>query len=326
MSFTIHRILTKTLEKDAKEIKVEFFYNGPRKKVIIRLYETFFDLGWRMIGGVVEVTNGPLYWVSDRVTNGLTFRMTKNIKVEFIDSESNEIIESHICTVGNDNYILRSQRKGITNKNIWVIGDSNVWNYFSNYDYGSEDFNINGNMVVPIDIPALSINRFVNRDGVNFLNTLPLYKGDDVIFILGEIDCRVGFYRNSILKGNNIIKQISNVVDRYIDKLHLLIEEFSEVTFKVSLPNPAFRDGLIDKVDEFLSDSDENDRLYIRRYFSDYLTTKCLEHNIECLNLTDGLQDEKGFMRVELLEKNDTHNKPTDIIMQNLRKYYDTIT
>ena len=73
-----------------------------------------------------------------------------------------------------------------------------------------------------------------------------------------------------------------------------------------------------------MSKTTQYDRLYIRRFFEDYLLSECDKNGIECLNLTDGFQDEKGFMRVELLEKNDTHNKPTDIIINNLKKYYDS--
>lgn len=323
MSFIINKIIVKTLEKDTKEIKVEFFYNGPKKSVIVRLYENFFDVGYRVIGGNIDVDKGALFWVSDKVTNGLTFRMVNDIRVEFIDSNTDEIIESHIYPIGNDNYLLRSQRGTVSKKNIWVIGDSNTWNYFSKFGYGDMDFNINDKIVVPIDIPELSINRFVNRDASKFLSSLPIIDGDEIIFILGEIDCRVGFYRNANLKGRTLIEQISNVVDRYIDNIINLKEKFNNVDIKISLPNPAFRDGLIEKVNELLSTSNEYDRLYIRRYFEDYLLSKCDKNDIECLNLTDGFQDEKGFMRVELLEKNDTHNKPTDIIINNLKKYYD---
>ena len=323
MSFTIHKIQTKNLEDTTKEIRVEFFYEGYERNINVRLYETFFDLGWKMIGGTIKVNNGPLYWVSDKVTNGLSFRVVNKLKVEFIDSESNEIIESHTYPIGNDNYMLRSQGNGVTNKNTWVIGDSHVWNYFSKFKYGKKDFKIDEKVIIPIDIPSLSINRFVNRDVNNFLSSLPIIGGDEIIFILGEIDCRVGFYRNANLKGKTLIKHISDVVDRYIDNIINLKEEFNNIDIKLSLPNPAFRDGLKEKVDEMLSTSNEYDRLYIRRYFEEYLINKCQESNIECLNLTDGFQDEKGFMKVELLEKNDTHNKPTDIILNNLRKYYD---
>lgn len=323
MGFRIHKIISNTLEKDVKEIKIEFFYSGPDREILIRLSENFFDVGYRVVGSQIKVSEGLLYWASDKVTNGLTFRMVNDIRVEFIDSNTDEILESHTYPIGNDNYLLRSQGDTVSKKNIWVIGDSNIWNYFSKFGYGKVDFHISDKIVVPIDIPELSINRFVNRDAIKFLSSLPIIDGDEIIFILGEIDCRVGFYRNAGLKGKTLIEQISDVVDRYIENIIKLKEEFNNVDIKLSLPNPAFRDGLIEKVDELLSTSNEYDRLYIRRYFEDYLLSKCKINNIECLNLTEGFQDEKGFMKVELLEKNDTHNKPTDIIINNLKKYYD---
>lgn len=323
MGFIINKIIVKTLEKDTKEIKVEFFYDGPKRSVIVRLYENFFDVGYRVIGGNIEVDKGALFWVSDKVTNGLTFRMVNNIRVEFIDSDNDEIIESHVYPIGNDNYLLRSQRGMVSKKNIWVIGDSNIWNYFSKFEYGKVDFNINDKIVVPIDIPELSINRFVNRDASRFLKSLPLVNGDEIIFILGEIDCRVGFYRNAELKGRRIFEQIINVIERYVKKILDLKKEFSHVDIKISLPNPAFRDGLLIN-DELLSKTNQYDRLYIRRLFEDYLISECQKNNIECLNLTEGFEDEDGFMNVNYLVNNDTHNKPTDIIINNLKKYYGT--
>lgn len=325
MKFVVKKITVYDIEKYTKKIKVEFFYYGPKKTINVRIYETFFDLGYKGIGGDIEINNGTLYWFSDVVTDGLFSRMVNQLRIDFIDSETKELIETQKHPIGNDNYLLRSQGGIISKNNIWVIGDSNTYNYFSKFEYGKNDFEINNKVIIPIDIPELSVNRFVNRDIRKFINNLPIIDGDEIIFILGEIDCRVSFYRNAELKGISTIKNISNIVDRYVEKINLLKEEFKNIDIKISLPNPAFKEGLIDKIDEFLSKTNRYDRLYIRRYFEDYLTDKCHTNNIECLNLTDGFQDEHGFMRTEILEKNDTHNKPTDIIMNNLKKYYGTI-
>lgn len=320
--FTIEKVSTKRLHGTAKQIDIEFTYSGPPKEIIVRINEKFFDVGFRVIGGLLRVEGGIKYWISDVMSEGISYRMVDYIDINFIEKNTDNIIESHKVNIGNDNFLLRSQGGVVSRKNIWIIGDSNIYNYFNKFKYGSDEFNLEESTIVPIDIPELSINRFVNRDNIKFLNSLPIMDNDEIIFIIGEIDCRVGFYRNSIFKEKNVIDQVNNVVDRYIEDLKNIIKEFPRNEIKISLPNPTLKDGWLLNKDDLTYNSSQNDRLFIRKYFEVYLKSKTEVNNIKCLDLTDGFQDEYGFTKEEILVKNDTHNKPTDIIINNLRKHY----
>ena len=324
MKFLIKKIETKTQENLSKSIFIEFTYFGEKKTVYVKITENFFDLGWKVIGGNIELNNGINYWVSDTISFSFSFRFVNSIRLEFYDLETNDMLHSEIYPINNNNTSLRSYGKNISTKNIWVIGDSNTYNYFNKYETPSSDLKINNSLVIPIDIPELSINRFVNRDHIKFIKSLPIMDGDDIIFILGEIDCRVGFFKNSQHKKNNIIDQINNVTDRYIKSLLKIKEEFKNNNIITSLPNPALRDGWLKEkdIEGLLYNSTQKDRLFNRFYFEKYYTKEAKKNEIECLNLTHGFENNLGFTKDSILVNGDTHNKKTDIVFENIKKYY----
>lgn len=322
MKFNITKIDINTNKDLSKNLVLNFTYYGDNDKdVLVRIFETYFDVGWKVIGNKIHVTNGINYWVSDNVHNGLAYRIVNNIKIEFLDFETNEVIYSEICNIGNDNFKRRSLGGDISKKNVWIIGDSNTYNYFSMYKKDSKDMSINDYIINPIDVPELSINRFVNKDYSSFFDSLPLKSQDKIILILGEIDCRVGFYRNSEVKKNLLIDQITNVIDRYYDSIMELKSKYKDIEIVLSLPNPTLRDGWLKDRDDLTHTSTQKDRLFIRQFYEKYLQKKFTKEIIKILDLTKEFSNELGFIKDEILVFNDTHNKPTNTVFENIKKF-----
>lgn len=325
MSKIIEIINIKTnLETNTKSFRLDFRYNGDtEKKVTIKLNETFFKLGYRMIGGEIIINKGLNYWVSDFFSNGLIYRFNDKIKISFHDIENNnQSIYEEVINIGNTNLNNRSMGRDMSLKNVFFLGDSNTYHYFSNYRYNSDDFFFSDKVIIPIDVPELTVNRFINSNPQKFIDSLPLMNGDSFILNLGEIDCRVALFRNSKLKGRTLISHINNVIDRYVDVILELIENNKKIEFIICLPQPPMRDGWVVEhdIDHLLKESTERDRMFILQYFSRYLIDKVNKLNIRYIYPFKELEDKEGFMNNEYLLPFDNHTKDNEIVLNKLKK------
>jgi hypothetical protein len=307
---------------DLKNIKIDFRYNGDEPKmIVIKIYETFFNLGYRSVGGEIVVKRGMNYWVADSFSKGLFYRFNNKIKICFDDLENNNnTIYEEIINIGNTNLPNRSMGRDMSIKNVWFLGDSNVYHYFSKFEYGSDDFFFNGKVLIPIDIPELSVNRFINSEPQKFIDSLPIMKGDIFILNLGEIDCRVALYRNAKLKEKTLISHMNSVIDRYITTITDLIDNNKNIDFLICLPHPPMRDGWVEEhdINHLLKESTEKDRMFISEYFSRYLKDKLDELKIIYIYPFKGLEDKEGFINNEYLLPFDNHTKNNDIVLNEL--------
>jgi hypothetical protein len=310
-------------EPNTKHIRIDFRYNGEHpKKVVVKFYETFFKLGYRAVGGVIELSQGLNYWVSDSFGEGLVYRFNNKIKICFDDVDNdNTTIYEEIINIGNTNLQRRSMGREMSIQNVWFLSDSNGYHYFSKYRYNSDEYFFNDKVLMSIDVPELSVNRFVNSNYIDFFETLPLFKGDIIILNLGEIDCRVAFYRNAKNKNRSLIEQINNISDRYIESIKKLINHFENIEFIVCLPHPPLRDGWVKEYDNnhLLNESTEKDRMFIREYFIRYITQKLNDLNVRYLNPFVGLEDEQGFIYGEYLLPFDNHTRDNEIVLNELK-------
>lgn len=306
-----------------QSIKIHFRYNlEEEKKVSIKLFENFFGLGYRAIGGDINLKKGINYWISDTYSNGLVYRLNQDVTLFFDDiNKDNETIYKETINIGNYNLLHRSRGKNMSLKNVWFLSDSNGYHYFSKYPYNSNEYFFEDKVLINIDVPELSVNRFVNSDVQKFINTLPLFENDIIILNLGEIDCRVSLYRNSKLKGRTLISHINNVLDRYVDKINELVKSNKKIEFIICSPHPALRDGWVKEhdVSHLLNKTTEKDRLFIRDYFIRYLTDKLDEINVKHINPFVGLENSKGFIKDEFLLPFDNHTNDNDIVLNELK-------
>lgn len=304
-------------------IKIYFRYNlEEEKKVSVKLFENFFGLGYRAIGGVINLKKGINYWISDTYSNGLIYRLNHNITFLFDDIENNnETIYKETINIGNHNLLQRSRGRDMSIKNVWFISDSNSYHYFSKYPYNSDEYFFDDKSLISIDVPELSINRFINSQPQRFIDTLPLFRGDIIILNLGEIDCRVSFYRNSKLKERTLINHINNVCNRYINTIKELSENNKDIEFIVCFPHPALRDGWVKEhdINHLLNETTEKDRYFIREYFIRYMTDKLNNINIKHINPFTGLEDSEGFINNNFLLPFDNHTKDNEMVLKEIK-------
>ena len=306
-----------------KNIRIDFRYNGDiEKKVTVNIYEQFFKLGYRAIGGVITLKKGINYWISDIFTNGLVFSFNDKIKISFDDIENNdESIHEEVVNIGNTNLNHRSMSKDMSLKNIFFLGDSNVYHYFSKYQYSSDEYFFSDKVLIPIDIPELSVNRFINSNPQKFIDSLPIMSNDIIVLNLGEIDCRVSFFRNAKLKDRTLIKHINSVVDRYIDTIIELKNNNQNIEFIICLPHPPMRNGWVKEhdVNHLLNESTEKDRMFITQYFSRYLIDNLDKIGVKHIYPFKGLEDKEGFINNEYLLPFDNHTKDNETVLNELK-------
>jgi hypothetical protein len=316
--------ISTNIESNNKSIRLDFRYNGDiDKKITVKLYEQFFNLGYRAIGGEINIRKGVNYWISDNFSNGLIFRFNGKVKISFDDIENNdEIIYEEIINIGNTNLNNRSKGKDMSLKNIFFLGDSNVYHYFSKYKYDSKEYFFDEKVLVPIDVPELSVNRFINSNPQRFIDSLPIMSDDIIILNLGEIDCRVALFRNAKLKGRTLINHINDVIDRYVKTIIELINNNQNIEVVICLPHPPMSDGWVKErdVDHLLKESTEKDRMFISQYFSRYLIDKLNEIGVNYIYPFKGLEDKEGFMNNDYLLPYDNHTKDNDIVLTELKQ------
>lgn len=311
-------------EPNTKHIKLDIKYQGDgEKKVNVKLYEEFFKLGYRVIGNEITLNKGFGYWFADVFSNGLIYRFNDKIKICVDDIENNnKTICEKIINIGNSNLQRRSMERDMSIKNIFFLGDSNVYHYFSKYEYGSDNLFFNNKVLIPIDVPELTVNRFINSNPQRFIDSLPIMDDDVIILNLGEIDCRVSLFRNAKLKSRTLINHINDIIDRYVKTIIELINNNQNIKFVICLPHPPMRDGWVKEhdVDHLLKESTEKDRMFITQYFSRYLKDKLNEVDVKHIYPFKDLEDREGFINNEYLLPFDNHTKDNDIVLTELKK------
>jgi len=254
------------------------------------------------------------YWVTfNTVDIGYTTQFTMGVFVAFIDEYNNTVHSQELPFITTD--IKRRSLGNYSNSipNFWIIGDSNIGVMMKD-----KSLLINNKVINWASHLFLSINRFIKSDYKSFLKTLPIQKGDIIAFMLGEIDLRVSCGRNAGLKGISA----EHNLDRIINKYYNIIKDVKELyncEVIVMAPNPPIRDGVL-RPDSYLGIwSNESDRMMLYKRFNSFFYNESLLGNITYLNCMDLYADEEGFMKTELLGKNDSHVLSGDLFIESLR-------
>ena len=74
------------LENGNQYIRLDFRYEGDDKKIKVNIIENVFQTMNHFVGGIVEVTQGPNYFVSTTVENAFNSKFNLDIKLEFLDN------------------------------------------------------------------------------------------------------------------------------------------------------------------------------------------------------------------------------------------------
>lgn len=322
--FSITKYEYDFLEKESERLKIFFKYFGEStKKVKVRILEDSFKVRYQEIGGIINVNKNTEYWVQDIQNRPLLYH--NNVTVNFLDADTEEIIDSKFLNTSKVNINKRSFGQDFSIKNTWIIGDSHVnHNLIFEINY---DMNLyyNGNTIInPVANTGLSINRFVNSDYVGYLKNLPIFENDNICFYFGEIDTRIGIIKNSKIKGITYIEHMFNLIKRFIDSILIIKKEFPKCNFYYILPNPPIQDGWIcdDNIKLFLGESNEKNRFVVRYSFEEIIKYELDRINVEVIDLSSNYTKSNMFVDEKFLINNNHHFKYPNNFLDLLKEYF----
>jgi hypothetical protein len=322
--FSIIKYEHEFLDKESERLRIHFRYeDNIDRSVLVKIVENSFGVRHQYVGGMINVSNGKEYWVQDIQSRPLMYHY--GITVSFIDSKNRDILSTHNLQTRKVNIDKRSFGQDFSIKNTWIIGDSHVnHNFIFGLDYNVENYKTNKKIINPVAQPLLSINRFVNSDYIDYLKNIPIYDGDDICFYLGEIDTRVGIFRNSRLKGISSIDHTITLIERFVKTLDLIQKHFSKCKFYYILPNPPIQDGWIYGPNKqlFLEDSTEQERYLVRYLFEEIIMDRMNKLNVEIINFSSNYVKSNGFVDENFLIENNHHFKYPNNFLSLTKEYF----
>ena len=297
MKFHIISYDLQYLKDGQQSFRLDFKYIGEPKAVRIKLTEPIFGTSWHEIGGLMHVGQGHNFFAATTLMNPFDSKLNFDLKLEFIDDGSGEVLETFKLPTYAVDIKKRSLGKDFYRRNVWVIGDSQVTD-LTPKEYNSSLLQEPNYTINPVAHPNLSLDSFIEGDYRKFLSALPIMDGDTLLFMLGEIDCRVDFYKNSKVKNVSVESLINETLDKYVTILDDLQLAYPTCDIKISLPSPPMIDGWVTSeanLDNFLNGSKQHERYHIRRTFEFLIKEKLKDTDIQILDLTKTYEDGDGF-------------------------------
>jgi hypothetical protein len=317
--FEITKYNFNSLETGQFEIRIDFKYTGSEvKNINVKVSNRIFTDIWHLVGGDIKVIPNHHYWVATTVNKPFDVKWNMDTYIEFVDIFTKELIEEHYCP----NFFVDTKKRSLgddySKKNVWVFGDSHV-DFFFTRNIKDKIFRTPNYILNPMSHAALTVNRFTNRDYLKFLSSYPIMDGDTIIFMLGEVDCRVALKRNAQLKGISLEEHINSVIIKYKSVLHQIQSQYPKCKIKVTNSLPMVRDNWITTdTKRLLGDSNEVDRMNTKVLFDKALKIH-LENSFQIIDITHNLTDSKGYSNPKLLLEDDMHFKFTDTVINNIK-------
>jgi len=203
---------------------------------------------------------------------------------------------------------------------IYVFGDSHAWKFTEGYSIHS--------------VAALTVHGFCGEEWGNspdvweegvgdvprigreiYARMLEQVTDDDVIlFVLGEVDCRIHFFYHHMREGTSVADLINNTVRRY----GTFLEKQTHRIAVLDVP-PAIRQ---ENVYGFPYYGTREQRAYVAKEFNRILGEWCREHGVPFIEIYPYIVDEHGFLKDEYAAIDDAHLMPEvlDFIEAELKK------
>lgn len=286
------------LKKGENAVTLHFTYVGDTSRNIkVFIGDSIFDTVDVWLKMSVE-PNGT-YWASLSFSIIMGDYLNAGLKFHFLSSNDNEdeftIHEEHI------KYIITDMNKRSLNgsyskseKNFWVIGDSNTGYLFK--DINTDNSYQNGYVINHVTHLLLSLNRFLKSDYLSYMKSLPIRDNDIISFFLGEIDLRVSILRNANLKGENPKDVLDKILESYIECLYKIKEQYPNCEIIVLRTNPPIKDEVIN--DSKLIFGTEKERFYLYSHFDNFFRHQTDFKYWDCLS---DYSDELGYLKNEFL-------------------------
>ena len=321
--FEIVKYHFETTELGEQKIRIDFKYLGDNtQKIIVKVVNPILHNYWHVVGGKIEAKPNLEYWVGTTYTNPFSVKFNMDALIEFISVDTQEVLDSHYVPTFSVDYKKRSLGENYSKKNVWVVGDSHIEFCFNRY-IKDKIFHTKDYIINPIGHPNVSLNRFTKRDYIRFLSAYPIMEGDDIIFMWGEIDCRVALMRNAQLKGISLAENVETTILRYKTALENIQNKYPKCNIKVIKPLPPIPDNWVDiersrEEGSLLEGSIAYDRMKTKILFDHFLELH-LPKNIEILDINESLVDDKGYANTDLLIEGDHHYKFSNIVIDTLK-------
>jgi hypothetical protein len=196
---------------------------------------------------------------------------------------------------------------------IWVFGDSHAGKFG-----GDERFKLVG----PPAPTAYGLASEKARSESLFMLQMMLHfaeEGDLILFVLGEIDCRVHIYRQSVITGRETNHIIFDAVERYI-RVVKDVRDHNPVDVAVLDVPPAVKQPNVYMVDHY---GTRDQRAEIARRWNVVLKDYCEKNDICFVKLYPYITDERGWLKEEYSE-DEVHISSIVVpfVMDELRKCY----
>ena len=311
--------LTETDQNHFQNIRIDFKYLGNSSKSIqVKLVNPLFTDIFHNIGGTIKVTTNSSWFVTTDIGKPWDIKFNTDCEVHFIDVDTKKTLQKIFIPTFQVDYKRRSLKESFNKKNVWVFGDSHV-DYVFCYTITHPILQTDSYTLNPISNAALTVNRFTNRDYLKFFSSLPILDGDEIILMLGEIDCRVSLLRNASLKSLDIETHIFNVINKYKKSIDNIQNKYPQCKIKICYPLPMVPDNwVVTDKENLLGNWTIEDRLYTRNLFIKELKAQ-IEPVYSLIDITLGLGNKKGISNVSLLIDDDMHFKPNDIVTNNIK-------
>lgn len=306
-------------EEGYQNLRVDFKYIGDSPKTLkVKLINPIFTEMYHVIGGNINITPNVGWYVTTTIKKPFDIKFNTDCLLQFIDSTSENILQEFSIPTFSVDYKRRSLGKEFNKKNVWILGDSHI-DYFFSHRVSNPIFQTSSYTLNPISNPSLTVNRFSKRNYMKFLSSLPIIEGDEIIFMLGEVDCRIALLRNASLKSIPIESHISNVISKYKKSLDNIQNHYSRCKVKICSPLPSLPDNWIQtNKEEFIGRWSLEDRLYTRNIFVKELNSQ-LGNTYPILDITQGLTHKNNISDTTLLKEDDIHFKSNDIVINNIK-------
>jgi hypothetical protein len=306
-------------EDGNQNLRIDFKYLGDSPKTIkVKLINPIFTEIYHVIGGDINIIPNTGWFVSTTLKKPFDIKFNNDCIIQFLDSTSGNVLQEFSIPTFSVDYKRRSLGKNFNKKNIWIFGDSHVDCFFC-YGIYHPILQTHSYTINPISNAALTINRFINRDYLKFFSSLPIKNGDEIILMLGEIDCRVALLRTSYLKLIPIESHISNLISRYKISLDKIQTQYPKCKIKICNPLPPLPDNWIQTDKEnLLGKWTLKDRIHVRDLFVKELKSQ-IGDTYPILDITEGLTDKENISNITLLKEDDIHFIPNDMVINNIK-------
>lgn len=305
------------IDREDKIVKLYFTYTGDTERYIkVFIIDSIFETVSVWLG--MHVHPYVNYWASIDFKTHLGNYLDAGLKVQILNANEGEeeyvIHSEHIQFINTD--MNRRSLNGLyskSEKNFWIVGDSNTENFFKCIE---NDILYHNNYVINHDSHlSLSLNRFLKSDFPSYMKSLPIRDNDVISFFLGEIDLRVAILRNSNLKGENPKEVLDKILEKYLECLYKIKNRYPNCEIVVLRTNPPIKDGFIK--DDSLIFGTEKERFYLWSHFDNFFKYQTEFKYWDCIS---GYCDEFGYLKSEfIISDRDQHINNGRLFLEDLR-------